>query len=97
MNHIANNVRSARLKAGLTQAQLAELTSISRNYIVQIESGRRKPAIKTLDALSKATDTSISELLNGDEFIERLKAEMLDRAKSLNIEMGKLLKNSRPR
>ncbi len=90
MNEIGENVRSARLKAGLSQNQLAELTSASRNYITQIETGRKKPAIKMLNVIANVTNTSVSELLDGDEFIEKIKAEMLDRAKQLKIEVGDL-------
>jgi transcriptional regulator with XRE-family HTH domain len=92
MNQIAKNVRAARLKAGLTQGQLADLTLVSRNYITQIETGRKKPAIKTLSVISKATKTSVSELLDGDEFIEKIKSEMLDRAKKLKVEIAELLR-----
>jgi transcriptional regulator with XRE-family HTH domain len=92
MNEIGENVRAARVKAGLTQDELAELSSASRNYITQIETGRKKPAIKMLYLIAKATSTSVSDLLEGDEFIESIKSEMLDKAKRLNIEIGALLR-----
>jgi hypothetical protein len=35
----------------------------------------------------------MSELLEGDEFIEKIKLEMLDRAKQLKIEVSELLRS----
>lgn len=93
MNHVAANVREARRRAGLTQDQLADLACISRNYIAQIETGRKKPAIKTLNFIAKATNSTVTDLLKGDEFIEKIKSEMLAKAKELNIAIADLLRS----
>jgi len=41
-NRVGNRLGAARLKAGLTQAQLAEKTGIRQNMISDYENGRRR-------------------------------------------------------
>jgi putative transcriptional regulator len=88
MNSIGENVRAARMKARLSQEQLAERVSVSRNYITQIETGRRRPAIKLLEALSDAMTTPVSTLLAGDPFIEKLRKEFFAEAHLLEMVRG---------
>jgi transcriptional regulator with XRE-family HTH domain len=92
MTEIGKNIRNARVRAGLTQDELAKRASVSRNYITQIETGRKKPAIKMLNGIAKATNSKVSELLEGDEFIEKIMFQMLDRAKEVGMEIGDFLK-----
>lgn len=47
-------VRSARVSAGLTQAQLAERAGVTQSVISTYESGRREPALSTLSRLVEA-------------------------------------------
>ncbi|MFP5218414.1 MAG: helix-turn-helix transcriptional regulator, partial [Actinomycetes bacterium] len=47
----AEVVRSARLSAGLTQAQLAQRAGVTQSVISAYESGRREPALSTLSRL----------------------------------------------
>jgi len=53
-------LRSARLTAGLTQADVAALTGIARPNIAAYEAGRREPLISTAHALLSATGASLS-------------------------------------
>lgn len=50
----AELVRTARLAAGLTQAQLAERAGVTQSVISAYESGRREPALSTLSRLVEA-------------------------------------------
>jgi transcriptional regulator with XRE-family HTH domain len=83
MSNIGENVKAARLKANLTQSQLATDVRVTRNYIAQIESGRRKPAIELLVKISKATEVGVSELLKGDKFLEALRLKFFEEAQEL--------------
>lgn len=47
-------LRTARRRAGLTQAQLAELTGVAQPAIARIESGRVQPGVDTLARLLRA-------------------------------------------
>ena len=40
-----NNLKAERLTKGITQAQLAELVSVSRQTIISIESNRYNPSV----------------------------------------------------
>ena len=54
----------ARLRAGMTQFQLAEAAGVkSSTMISRYERGVRSPRITTLDALSDALDVPINRLL----------------------------------
>ena len=65
MASIADNVRKARKKAGLSQDKLAREADVAYNTIVKIESGENKnPTIETLRSIAKALDVSVDELIN---------------------------------
>lgn len=56
-------LRSARLRAGLTMAQLAEGAEISQPHLSQMENGKVAPSINTLYRLATALRISPQELL----------------------------------
>tara|TARA_B100000745_G_scaffold296660_1_gene242429 strand:- start:9452 stop:9649 length:198 start_codon:yes stop_codon:yes gene_type:complete len=65
MANIADNVRKARKKAGLSQDKLAREAGVAYNTVVKIESGENKnPTIETLRGIAKALDVSVDELIN---------------------------------
>lgn len=65
MTNIADNVRKARKKAGLSQDKLAREADVAYNTIVKIESGENKnPTIETLRNIAKALSISVDELIN---------------------------------
>ena len=49
-------IRDARNKAGLSQQQLAEKTSVKREHISNIELGKNSPAVKIVTDIAKALD-----------------------------------------
>jgi transcriptional regulator with XRE-family HTH domain len=55
---VGENVRRARLAAGLTQEQLADRCGFSQQYLSGLERGRRNPTIVTLYELSQALGVS---------------------------------------
>ncbi len=69
MNRVAIKIREARLKAGLTEKQLAKKVGMSAGYILQIESGKKivneTAAEKILKALGQKlenqSETSMKE------------------------------------
>lgn len=65
MANIADNVRKARKKAGLSQDKLAREAGVAYNTVVKIESGENKnPTIDTLRSIAKALDVSVDEIIN---------------------------------
>lgn len=53
-NVVGDNIRRQRLKAGLTQEELALKSGLSQGYINQLESGKRKYTQKSLDLIADA-------------------------------------------
>jgi transcriptional regulator with XRE-family HTH domain len=58
------HLRELRNKAGLTQAQLAELTDYSHDQISMIELGNRAPSFELLEALAVALHCHPQELFD---------------------------------
>ena len=57
------NVRGARIKAGLTQAQLAERTGLTQQYVSLVEAGLQNVTLDTMAALARAVGRDVSALL----------------------------------
>jgi transcriptional regulator with XRE-family HTH domain len=56
-------LRTARLKARISQAQLAETIGISRPFLSQLEAGRYlQPAPAVLQSIASALDISLEDL-----------------------------------
>lgn len=52
---LARELIAARVRAGLTQAELAERMGTTQSAVARIESSRRLPSMKTLLRYAKAT------------------------------------------
>jgi transcriptional regulator with XRE-family HTH domain len=53
---MSEQLRLARVSAGLTQAELSKLVKVHRISIVRLETGARSPTVRMLRAIAKATD-----------------------------------------
>jgi ribosome-binding protein aMBF1 (putative translation factor) len=52
---LAAAVAKARIRAGLSQAELARRMKTTQSTVARLESGRGKPSTRTLDRFAKAT------------------------------------------
>lgn len=77
-------LRQARIRAGLSQAELAARAGVAQSVISVYESGRRRPALATLAALVEAT---------GFDLDVRLRRRRLER---LSGPLGLRLRRHRP-
>ena len=57
------NFRQARLKAKLSQVEVAELTGIRQSYISEIKNGVHNLTLDTMTTLAKAVGTDVRTLL----------------------------------
>jgi len=56
---LARAVIDARVKAGLTQEQLAQRMDTTQSVIARLERGRTRPSTQTLERLASATGTRL--------------------------------------
>ena len=59
---LAENIKKYRQNLGITQAELAERSNISTNFIGMIEQKRKFPAPEMMDRIAKALEIETSEL-----------------------------------
>ena len=64
---VAQKIREARKREGITQAELSKQIEVSRNTIVNFETGRRDPRVKDLRKIAKALNVSVAELISDKE------------------------------
>jgi transcriptional regulator with XRE-family HTH domain len=57
------NLRAARIKAGLTQAQLAERTGLTQQYVSWVEAGHPNITLGTMTALARVVSQDVSAML----------------------------------
>lgn len=57
------SVRAARLKAGMTQAELSQRSNVSRDDISRIENGQINLTIRTMSKLAAVLDGDVSKML----------------------------------
>jgi transcriptional regulator with XRE-family HTH domain len=61
---LGQTIRARRLKAGLSQEQLAEKANLARNYIGNIERAEYKVTVETLAQIAKALGVRVRDLVN---------------------------------
>lgn len=64
---LANNLVSFRKDKHISQEALADICGLHRTYIGSIEREERNVTLSTLEALAKALDISVPELLTNRE------------------------------
>ena len=61
----SEHLRVLREKRGLSQQRLSELAGLNRNYVSDVERGRRNPCLNNIVKLAEALDVSPAELFRG--------------------------------
>jgi transcriptional regulator with XRE-family HTH domain len=64
VKRIGLNITIIREQRGLTQEKLAELASLHRAYIGQIERGEKNIGLRNLEKIAKALDVDIRVLVD---------------------------------
>lgn len=55
-------VKIVRKHRGLTQAELAKASGLSRPYLTEIETGKKDGSIRAIKALAEALDVTVGQL-----------------------------------
>jgi transcriptional regulator with XRE-family HTH domain len=61
---MARTVRTLRQARGLTQAQLADKSGVTREYIARLEAGRYDPSLSVIEKVAKALKVKVGKLLD---------------------------------
>lgn len=64
---VAPNIRTIRESRGMTQAELARRSGVSKAMVCDVESGKKNPTIRLLGQIAHGLDCGISELLDLDD------------------------------
>lgn len=73
---ISRKIRSLRGACTMSQQELAQALGVSRNYICQIETGKRVPSIKLLHGIARFFDVTIEYIVSEDELIQRIRGKL---------------------
>lgn len=67
MSNVGQNIKKARIRAGLSQYRLAKISGIAQATISAIEADdqTRSPAVDTIEKLAASLNCSVTELLSG--------------------------------
>jgi transcriptional regulator with XRE-family HTH domain len=65
------SVRAARIKAGMTQANLAERSNVSRDDISRIENGQINLTIRTMSKLAAVFDGDVAKMLQATKSVSK--------------------------
>ena len=65
LNKFGENLKAARLKAGLSQENLANIVGLDRTYIGSVERGERNISLVNIVRLSKVLDIEPSAFFSG--------------------------------
>ena len=63
---VGKRVKEVRKRKRLSQAQLAEMSNISTQYLSQIETAKKQASLQSLVSISNALEISVDELLTGN-------------------------------
>lgn len=90
---IGGKIKLKRGKRGLTQAQLAELLSMSPEYVSRIERGNTHLSLSTLVQISEHLDVSAGYILDGSTTgdVNYALGEFADILEGLSSDKRKLL------
>ena len=69
---LKDNIKKARLDAGLTQIEVAEKLGVAQAQYARWENGGRNPKDETVEKLAESLDTSFETLKGRDDGLEEI-------------------------
>lgn len=70
LDGIGDRLREERIKAGISQRELARRLGLSASMISQLESGLSKPSVGTLYAIVTELDLSLDMVIRGEDYAD---------------------------
>lgn len=84
-------IQALRIKADMTQEQLAERLFVSRELVSKWELGQRRPNVKILKELAKLFDVDVDELIDADTFSAELASCIPSEIQTDSAQINKIL------
>lgn len=69
-DQLGKRIAYLRIKKGWSQLDLSLEANINKNYLSDLEHGRRNPSLVILTRLARVFDMDLSQLLKGITFLE---------------------------
>lgn len=89
LDGIGDRLREERVKAGISQRELARRLGLSPSLISQLESGLSKPSVGTLYAIVTELGLSLDRVIRGEDFsADATPAVVTDRTRSPLVHPG---------
>lgn len=64
MSELVTKIREYRVKTGMSQLELAELTGVRRETIIRLEKGQYNPSLKLAMDIAHIFGTTVEELFS---------------------------------
>jgi transcriptional regulator with XRE-family HTH domain len=77
LDAIGDRLREERVKAGISQRELARRLGLSASLISQLESGLSKPSVGTLYAIVTELGLSLDRIIRGEDFSDEAAAQRI--------------------
>ncbi|MGZ8737301.1 MAG: helix-turn-helix domain-containing protein, partial [Nocardioides sp.] len=87
LTELGARIKAARLAAGMTQTQLGA-PEATVSYVSRIESGRRRPDPRVLDAFAGRLGVPVAELLAGPPAVDDQESRLSVDFVALSLELG---------
>ena len=59
---LGNNLKKIRIGKDITQSDLADVLSVDKSFVSNIENGKNNPTLSTISSLAKALGVTVDEL-----------------------------------
>jgi len=86
---LGKKIREIRKKRGMTQEELAWKSSVSLNFIGQIERGQKQPSMKTLKRISDTLEVAPSAFFEKTSYVPPREDLVVKKIQSLLIKKQK--------
>ena len=64
-NRIGKRIRDIRISKGVSQSQLALLTSMTKSYMSEIEAGKKNLTLRTLQKIATSLGITLEDIFRG--------------------------------
>ena len=85
MSDISKNLKNIRKEKGITQQEIADKLSVTRQAVSNWETGKTQPDIETLEKLAGVYQTELEDLIYGRKVRQRDKRQLIKRTLILGI------------